>query len=294
VIQTETGNGNWKQDLTSPCPMCLGLKYAAAETCQIYRTIRETTEIDLPVGCIPGYHIPFEGKGIEVLLHPTPSRSTGNDVLVPGKGVFKTGNLYVDIGKVATGSFEVTDRGLELSVLMTPSEALEVHHPSQAPLVPPHGPSQGFERSYELFPGRSLEINRTNKITFPETEVIVPRQGLPIVNDPNQTQGDLLVIFDFEKVEEEEGAAPDGEEEEEEVIVLDQNILIESQEDFERKFGQGRRRAAAAAERRKDRFLRKVLLNMKREIERERQRRREREEKEGSGGEAAQGREADE
>ena len=44
-------------------------------------------------------------------------------------GIFKTGNLYVDIGQVATGPFNVTSRGLELAVLMTPSEALEVLSP---------------------------------------------------------------------------------------------------------------------------------------------------------------------
>jgi hypothetical protein len=135
--------------------------------------------------------------------------------------------------------------------------------------------SQGFERSFELFPGRSLEINRTNKITFPDTEVVVPHQGLPIINDANQTTGDLFVLFDFAEEKQLDGSG--SEEEQEEVISLDQEILIESQEDFDRKLGRG---SAAESERRKNRFLKQVLLNMKREMDRERQRRRDRQEQE--------------
>lgn len=106
--------------------------------------------------------------------------------------------------------------------------------------------------------------------------MIVPRQGLPLINDASQSRGDLFVIFDFEK---EDAQAAD---EEEEIIALDQDIVIESQEDWEKRFGQVRKREKEAMKRKKDRFLKKVLLNMKIEMERERRRRREREDQESS------------
>jgi hypothetical protein len=59
-------------------------------------------------------------------LHSIPHPLIGNDVLIPGKGTFKTGHLYVDIAEVTTGPFNVTERGLEVTVYMSPSEALEV------------------------------------------------------------------------------------------------------------------------------------------------------------------------
>jgi hypothetical protein len=42
--------------------MCLGLRYAA-DNCPLYLTIQEAINIDLPVGCLPGYHVKIDGKG---------------------------------------------------------------------------------------------------------------------------------------------------------------------------------------------------------------------------------------
>lgn len=93
--------------------MCLGLKYAA-DNCMLYSTIEETVIVDLPKGCTPGYFVKMPGKG--------------NEAMIKGTDTFKTGDLYIDIDKISTGYFNVTKRGLELLVLMTPKEALEVNY----------------------------------------------------------------------------------------------------------------------------------------------------------------------
>jgi hypothetical protein len=114
-----------------------------------------------------------------------------------------------------------------------------------------------------MIPGRTVNIHRNNKITFPGTEVVVSGQGLPVANEPDRF-GDLLVIFEFEKEENE--PLLEDESESVEIIALDQDIIIESQEDLERK-------TERRDKRRKDRLIKKILRNMKREIDREKRRR---------------------
>jgi hypothetical protein len=121
-----------------------------------------------------------------------------------------------------------------------------------------------------MIPGKTVNIHRNGKITFPGTEVTVVGQGLPLANHPDQF-GDLLVSFEFEKEENE--PLLDDETESVEIIALDQDIVINSQRDLEIMTERRERR-------RKDRLIKKILLNMKREMDRERRRRREREEEE--------------
>ena len=61
-LQSETPDQSYHQSLVSPCPICLGLKYAA-DKCMLYSTIEETISIDLPKGCTPGYFAKMPEKG---------------------------------------------------------------------------------------------------------------------------------------------------------------------------------------------------------------------------------------
>lgn len=200
----------------------------------LYSTIEETVTIDLPKGCTPGYFAMLPGKG--------------NQAMIKGTDKFKNGDLYIDIDKISTGYFNVTKRGLELLVLMTPKEALE-----------------GFNRSLPMFPGSTIIINRLNKTTFPGTEVVLPGMGIPIAN--TDKRGNLYVTYEFEEdkiIDKDKISSTSvGVYGDEEIVDLD--LLITTQEEYEKWY---EKQKQINEQRRQDNIIKRILLKMKREMDR--------------------------
>lgn len=118
-----------------------------------------------------------------------------------------------------------------------------------------------------MFSGSTIQINRLNKTTFPGTEVILSGMGIPIAN--TERRGSLYVIYEFE----EDKSVKDTQlssksvrvnaNGEEEIIDLDQ--LITTQEEYEAWY---EKQKQIEEQRRQDNIIKRILLKMKREIDR--------------------------
>jgi DnaJ-class molecular chaperone len=139
VIMAQQNKNGIRQITTIPCPRCSG-HGKHPNDCNPYYTTEHRMKVSIPAGAQKGDVVKFEGYGNEVYIDNQP----------------KLGDFVVTIEGVSSGNFSMKDSKLMLTVTMTPEEALE-----------------GFQRTERFIDGRSVAIDRTNKVTLPETEVTI-------------------------------------------------------------------------------------------------------------------------
>lgn len=148
------GEGDVIYDLEgiTPCPVCLGMGVMPENNCQIYDKINETLALVIPPGCHPGYEVSLQDKG-NILFKENKQKIMGRFVMT--------------IEKVDGRNFKVHKDHLALSILLTPTQAID-----------------GFVIEEPFIDGQSLLINRTDRITIPGSKVFFPIfsvQFLPFV-----------------------------------------------------------------------------------------------------------------
>lgn len=149
--------------------------------------------VALPPGSRPGYHVMLPGEGHEVVQEMDKA----------------LGDLEVTVRDVASGNFKLTHDSMELVITMTVEEALN-----------------GFVYEEAYLEGKTLRLDRTDKVTIPGSKIVLKGHGLQKIIQPNIINGprvkdDLIVTFELE---------PEGKEES--IESDEQPSVITTQEDL--------------------------------------------------------------
>lgn len=199
------------QQLTSPCPACSGLGYDL-KSCKLLTTEQKVVTVALPPGSRSGYKVVLPGEGHEVI-----------------ENMAKTvGDLEVTVSSVDSGNFKIFDDRMELHIVMSVEEALN-----------------GFVYEEPYFEDVTLRIDRSDKLTIPDSRITLSGLGLRKINNSEHSNStgtvigrdDLIVVFELEPEELEDDVAGkpidiDLDAEEEAVILDGSPTVIKSQEDL--------------------------------------------------------------
>ena len=163
-------NSNSHITVTYPCPRCIGMGYISDSNCYPYTIIDEVFSFQLPMGLKRGYKQIYHGLGNTII----------NDELLPNFSVIK-GDIVIVIENIIpdlkNNILIKDDNNVELKLYMTPREGIH-----------------GFEHKISYFNDKVLFINRSSKITLPDTSITIENIGFPI--NTNQ----LLDIKDVNNV----------------------------------------------------------------------------------------------
>lgn len=137
----------YDHSVTSPCPECLSTGYTFnLQACSPYVTIEEEIRFSTPPGCLHGHKIEVPGKGHETYV----------------LGEKTVGNLFIKVNSIKSGNMEVTSECLQMTIQMTPVQAIE-----------------GFVMDLPFINNKTLHIDRSKKITLPNSKVVLREVGLP-------------------------------------------------------------------------------------------------------------------
>ena len=154
--------------------------------------------MNLPPGCKPGYQVVVKDEGHEVVEDMSKA----------------IGNFEVTVGSIESGNFKINGDRMELVIVMTVEEALN-----------------GFVYEEPYVDGKTLRIDRSDKITIPDSKITLRGLGLPKIGQPENAatateKEDLVVIFELEpETTEDESLSED-------IVDVDKPNVIKSQEDL--------------------------------------------------------------
>lgn len=193
------------QHLTSPCPACAGFGYDT-KSCQLLKVEQKVVSVNLPPGCRPGFHVVLKGEGHEVVENLSKV----------------VGDLEVTIDSVKSGNFKLLQNSVELTIVMSVEEAL-----------------RGFVYEEPYVEGRTLRIDRMDKLTIPDSKITLKELGLQSVEQlsdesdgSKKKRDDLVVIFELESETAEKSLEDNDEDEAQLFNENGEPNLISSQEEL--------------------------------------------------------------
>ena len=156
-----------------PCNICKGKGYLTVNisneyiNCVMFNTIHREFNVTLPKGIYEGLTMKYNAEGNDVF--------TSKDIVSMNSSI---GDLILVIQSVKTK----VNNDIEIFVNST------CHVNVNIPICATEA-LNGFERNITYIKNMKVHINRRNKITLPDTVIVLPKRGIPLmVASSNNTQ----------------------------------------------------------------------------------------------------------